>query len=72
MGQLQCLLQPRHKSSMEGKSHIIDRALQLASEGLQIDQIKRQLSLEGYVDIDEHLSGKQIRDEMSRRRKSGR
>lgn len=52
--------------------HIIDRALQLASERLQIDQIKRQLSREGYVQIDDHLSGKQIRIEMSRRRTGGR
>jgi len=45
---------------MEGV-RIIERAFQLAPECGSIDELKRRLMREGYLQVNAHLSGRQIR-----------
>ena len=51
----------RHRiAAMEGV-RIIERAFQLAPECGSIDELKRRLMREGYLQVNAHLSGRQIR-----------
>ena len=45
---------------MEGVS-IIERAYQLAPECDSMEELKRRLMREGYLQVNAHLSGRQIR-----------
>ena len=54
---------------MEGMN-IIERAFELAPECSSLDEIKRQLTREGYFNVNAHLAGRQIRAELSARLKS--
>jgi hypothetical protein len=47
--------------------NIIERAFQLASDAISIDEVKKQLRREGYMQVDAHLSGRQIRTEITKR-----
>jgi Mn-dependent DtxR family transcriptional regulator len=46
------------------KPHIIERALELAAECSSVSEVKRRLKAEGYVQIDEHLSGRLTRQQI--------
>lgn len=48
--------------------NIIERAYQLASEHHPIEQIRKILRSEGYHDVDAHLAGRQIRNEIAKKR----
>ena len=48
---------------MEGVN-IIERAFQLAGECVSIDELKRRLMREGYLQVNAHLSGRQIRKDL--------
>ena len=47
--------------------NIIERAFAIAPECGSVDEVKRRLKLEGYLQVDAHLSGRQIRSEVLRR-----
>ena len=47
--------------------NIIERAFQLASDAVSIDEVKKQLRREGYLQVDAHFSGRQIRLELTQR-----
>ena len=47
--------------------NIIERAYQLAAESGSLEEIKRKLSREGYVNVHSHLSGHQIRHDLLKR-----
>lgn len=47
--------------------NIIERAFQIAADCASVDDVKRQLRREGYAQVDAHLSGRQIRLEISQR-----
>lgn len=47
-------------SFMEGV-RIIERAFQLAPECATIEELKRKLMREGYLQVNAHLNGRQIR-----------
>jgi hypothetical protein len=51
---------------MEGIT-IIERAFQLATESGTVDEVKRKLRREGYFNVEAHLSGRQIRSEITQR-----
>lgn len=51
---------------MEGVN-IIERAFELAAECGSIDEVKQKLKREGYLQVEAHLSGRQIRSELMRR-----
>ena len=43
---------------------IIERALELAPECASVSEVKRRLKVEGYAQIDAHLSGKLTRQQI--------
>jgi hypothetical protein len=45
--------------------NVIERAFQLAPECGSLEQLKRKLIHEGYLQVEAHLSGRQIRSEIS-------
>ena len=49
------------------KPNIIARAFELASESLTIQEVRHKLKLEGYDQIDAHLSGRHIRGQLNER-----
>jgi hypothetical protein len=51
---------------MEGMN-IIERAFEVAAESGSVDEVKVRLKREGYLQVDAHLSGRQIRSEIVRR-----
>jgi hypothetical protein len=51
---------------MEGVD-IIQRAFQLAAESASVEDVKRKLQREGYFQVEAHLSGRQIRAEITQR-----
>ena len=46
------------------KPHIIERALELAPECASVSEVKRRLKVEGYDQIDAHLSGRLTRQQI--------
>ena len=48
---------------MEGVN-IIERAFALAAECRSVDEVRQRLKREGYLQVDAHLSGRQIRSEI--------
>jgi hypothetical protein len=46
---------------------IIERAFQLAAESASVEEVKRKLRREGYFQVEAHLSGRQIRAEITNR-----
>ena len=44
--------------------NIIERAYELAREGESLDQIRKKLSVEGYMQVDAHLQGPKIRADL--------
>jgi hypothetical protein len=46
--------------------HIIERAFQLARASKSIDDIRRTLRDEGYSNVDAHLAGASIRQDLMR------
>lgn len=51
---------------MEGVN-IIERAFEIAPECGSIDELKRRLMREGYLQVNAHLSGRQIRRDLLQR-----
>lgn len=47
--------------------NIIERAYQLATESGSVDEVKRKLMREGYLNVHSHLSGHQIRHDLLER-----
>jgi hypothetical protein len=47
--------------------NIIERAFALAAECGSIDEVKQRLKREGYLQVEAHLAGRQIRSELVRR-----
>ena len=45
----------------------IERAFEIAPEVGTLDEVKRRLTREGYVGVDAHLTGPQIRRELTAR-----
>ena len=44
--------------------NIIERAFELAAESGSVEEVKRKLADEGYLQVHAHLAGKQIRHEV--------
>ena len=44
--------------------NIIERAFQLASESASVEEVKRKLVQEGYLNVHAHLGGRQIRHDI--------
>ena len=59
-------LQPDHLAS-KTESDIIKRAYDIASECGSLPELKRRLILEGYFQVNAHLSGWQIRRDLTQR-----
>lgn len=51
--------------------NIIERAYELARQGDSLDQIKKQLSIEGYMQVDAHLQGPKIRSDLRKAMPAG-
>lgn len=47
--------------------NIIERAYQLAMESGSVEEVKRKLMREGYLNVHSHLSGHQIRHDLLKR-----
>ena len=46
--------------------NIIERAYELARESESLDEIRKQLSEEGYTQVDAHLQGPKIRSDLKK------
>lgn len=46
--------------------NIIARAYELARESESLDDIRKQLSVEGYTQVDAHLQGPKIRSDLKK------
>lgn len=46
--------------------NIIERAFELAKESESLDVIRKQLSEEGYTQVDAHLQGPKIRSDLKK------
>ena len=46
------------------ETNIIERAFQIAPECESIDQVRRRLIREGYMNVEPHLAGKHIRTQL--------
>jgi len=55
-----------HRHRVEG-INVIERAFQLATESASLDEVKRKLTREGYFHVERHLSGRQIRADITSR-----
>ena len=51
---------------MSGAPGTIERAFQLAENLANLDEIRTQLRKEGYSNVDAHLTGRQIRYDLSK------
>jgi hypothetical protein len=51
--------------------NIIERAYELALESRSIEEIKKKLLREGYVNVHAHLGGRQIRQDLLERLNRG-
>lgn len=49
------------------KPSIIERALELAPECASVTEVKARLKAEGYIQIDAHLTGRFIRQQITER-----
>lgn len=49
------------------KPGIIERALQLAPECVSVSEVQRRLRAEGYIQIEQHLAGRFIRQQILER-----
>ena len=47
--------------------NIIERAYQLAAESGSVDEVRRKLAQEGYLQVAAHLSGPRIRADLQQR-----
>lgn len=47
--------------------NIIERAYQVAEESGSLEEVKRKLTREGYLNVHSHLSGHQIRQDLLKR-----
>jgi len=45
---------------------IIERAFQVAEQSESLDEVRKRLIREGYASVEAHLSGRQIKRELSR------
>ena len=52
-------------------TNIIERAYELALESRSIEEIKKKLLREGYVNVHAHLGGRQIRHDLLERLNRG-
>jgi len=51
---------------MDQTTNTIERAFQLAKECASIDEIRAKLKQEGFINVDAHLSGGQIRADLNK------
>lgn len=49
---------------MQHQPNIIERAYALARQSETLDQVRKQLSEEGYLQVDAHLGGPKIRSDL--------
>ena len=49
------------------RGNIIERALELASQCGTIEQVRKKLSREGYMNVDAHLTGRFIKQQIKDR-----
>jgi hypothetical protein len=47
--------------------NIIERAFQLAAESTSVEEVKKKLMHEGYLNVHAHLGGRQIRHDILKR-----
>lgn len=47
--------------------NIIERAFQLAGESASVEEVKKKLTHEGYLNVHAHLGGRQIRHDILKR-----
>ena len=47
--------------------NIIERAFQLATESASVEEVKKKLMHEGYLNVHAHLGGRQIRHDILKR-----
>ena len=47
--------------------NIIERAFQLAGESASVEEVKKKLMHEGYLNVHAHLGGRQIRHDILKR-----
>jgi hypothetical protein len=52
---------------MEHRPHIIERAYQIAAECGSLDQVRHRLIREGYLHVEAHLQGPQIKRDLTSR-----
>ncbi|MFL6742618.1 MAG: hypothetical protein ACJ8E3_01480 [Sphingomicrobium sp.] len=57
----------RHRDQGVNGVNIIERAYQLAAESGSVEEVKRKLMREGYLNVHSHLSGHQIRHDLLKR-----
>lgn len=55
----------REYESRVSEANVIERAFQLAPECRSIDELRRKLMREGYVNVEAHLQGRHIRSQIS-------
>jgi hypothetical protein len=48
-------------------SNVVERAFQLAPESTDVEQIRKTLKEEGYLNVDAHLAGPSIRNDLKKR-----
>jgi hypothetical protein len=48
-------------------SNVVERAFQLAAESSDVEQIRKALKQEGYLNVDAHLAGPSIRNDLKKR-----
>lgn len=51
---------------MDPSFSTIERAFQLARESTSLDEVKAKLRGEGYSNVDAHLTGKQIKSDLTK------
>ena len=44
----------------------VERAFQLAEQSTSIDEVRTKLKSEGYLQVDAHLAGRSIRDDLKK------
>jgi hypothetical protein len=49
---------------MNQTTNVIERAFQLAEECASVDEIRAKLKQEGFINVDAHLAGGQIRADL--------
>jgi len=48
-------------------TNVVERAFQLAPESADVEEIRRALKSEGYSNVDAHLAGPSIRNDLKKR-----